>query len=45
MIKIVLTLDYESFDKFWESFCGDKVEEIILNSHCISWSGEEVPEQ
>ena len=42
MVKITLTLDYENFDDFWDSYVGDKVEDVILHSKCISWSGEEV---
>ena len=45
MIEITLRLDYDSFDQFWESINGLRVEDIISDYHCIQWSGEEVEEK
>ena len=40
MLEITLTLDYETWAQFWDSINGKRVEDVILNSHCISWHGE-----
>lgn len=42
MVKITLTLDYESYADIIENHptIAEKISDVILNPHCISWSEE-----
>ena len=42
MIEIRIRFDYENFDSFWNSLCGNLITQAILLSKCISWEGLEV---
>lgn len=42
MVKITLTLDYESYADIIENHptLAEKIDNIILDNHCICWSEE-----
>lgn len=44
MIKVTMILDYETLDKFRESFLWEMFTKIMRTRKCISWTSKEVDE-